>query len=212
MNGVVTLRQAVVKRSDVFVRTMTEKLLIYALGRGLTSHDMPVVRGIVRNAARQNYKFSTLVLGIVNSAPFQMRIKPGARARAGEGRYPVSRESSNRRAAAMFITKMSLSRRTFLRGAGVTVALPFLESMVPAMTATVTRRRRTPRKRFGAIYIPHGAIMDQWTPPTVGKGFDFMPILKPLEAFKESHDHRQQPGAAGRRDPPTRTWPPPPAG
>ena len=85
VNGVATLRQAVVKRSDVFVRTMTEKMLIYALGRGLTSHDMPVVRGIVRNAARQNYKFSTLVLGIVNSAPFQMRIKPGARARADEG-------------------------------------------------------------------------------------------------------------------------------
>ena len=76
VNGVATLRQAVVKRSDVFVRTMTEKMLIYALGRGLTAHDMPVVRGIVRNAARQNYKFSTLVLGIVTSAPFQMRIKP----------------------------------------------------------------------------------------------------------------------------------------
>jgi hypothetical protein len=83
----------------------------------------------------------------------------------------------------MFITKRSLSRRTFLQGAGVTVALPFLESMVPAMTATV-KTAANPTKRFGAIYIPHGAIMDQWTPPTTGKGFDFTPILKPLEAFK----------------------------
>ena len=84
----------------------------------------------------------------------------------------------------MFITKKSLSRRTFLRGAGVTVALPFLEAMVPAFTATV-KTAAQPTRRFGAVYIPHGAIMDQWTPPTVGSGFDFTPILKPLEAFKD---------------------------
>jgi mono/diheme cytochrome c family protein len=76
VDGVATLRRAIVKRTDVFVRTMTEKLMIYALGRGLTYHDMPVMRTIVRSAARQNYRFSTLVLGIVNSSPFQMRIKP----------------------------------------------------------------------------------------------------------------------------------------
>jgi hypothetical protein len=84
----------------------------------------------------------------------------------------------------MFITKISLSRRTFLRGAGVTVALPFLEAMVPAFTATVKTAAK-PTLRFGAIYIPHGAIMNQWTPATVGSGFDFTPILKPLEAFKD---------------------------
>jgi hypothetical protein len=84
----------------------------------------------------------------------------------------------------MFITKMSLSRRTFLRGAGVTVALPFLEAMVPALTATAKTAAR-PTLRFGAIYIPHGAIMDQWTPPMVGSGFEFTSILKPLEAFKD---------------------------
>jgi hypothetical protein len=76
VDGVTTLRQAVVRRSDVFVRTMTEKLMVYALGRGLTAHDMPVVRTIVRGAARQNYRFSTLVLALVNSQPFQMRLKP----------------------------------------------------------------------------------------------------------------------------------------
>ena len=76
VDGVATLRQAVVKRTDVFVRTMTEKLMTYALGRGLTYHDMPVMRAVVRNSARQNYRFSTLVLGIVNSSPFQVRIKP----------------------------------------------------------------------------------------------------------------------------------------
>src|SRR6185295_17463937 len=84
----------------------------------------------------------------------------------------------------MFISKMSLSRRTFLRGAGVTVALPLLEAMVPAFPAAAQSAAAS-TKRFGAIYIPHGAIMDQWTPATVGSGFDFKPILKPLEAFKD---------------------------
>jgi predicted GTPase len=69
------LRQAIVKRTELFERTVTEKLMTYALGRGLTYHDMPVVRSIVRSSARENYRFSTLVFGIINSAPFQTRIK-----------------------------------------------------------------------------------------------------------------------------------------
>jgi len=84
----------------------------------------------------------------------------------------------------MFISKLSLPRRTFLRGAGATVALPLLEAMVPAMTA-FAKTAAAPQRRFGAIYIPHGAIMDQWTPATVGTGFEFKPILQPLEAFKD---------------------------
>jgi hypothetical protein len=84
----------------------------------------------------------------------------------------------------MFITRMSLPRRTFLRGIGATVALPFLEAMVPAMTAAA-KTAASPQRRFGAIYIPHGAIMDQWTPATVGTGFELKPILKPLETFKD---------------------------
>jgi mono/diheme cytochrome c family protein len=73
VDGVVALRQALLREPDTFVRTMTEKLLTYAIGRGLTGADMPVVRGIVREAAPKRYRFSALVLGIVNSAPFQMR-------------------------------------------------------------------------------------------------------------------------------------------
>ena len=54
---------------------MTEKMLIYALGRGLSPYDMPAVRAIVSGAAGRDYRFSSLVLGIVNSVPFQMRTK-----------------------------------------------------------------------------------------------------------------------------------------
>jgi mono/diheme cytochrome c family protein len=76
IDGVVSLRQALLRRQDVFVSTMTEKLMIYALGRGLTYNDMPAVRAIGRDAARQDNRFSSLILGVVRSTPFQMRVKP----------------------------------------------------------------------------------------------------------------------------------------
>ena len=75
VDGVSSLRQSLLRRPDVFVQTLTEKLLIYALGRGLTAEDMPVVRKIVRDAAQQQYRFTALLDGIVASAPFQMRLK-----------------------------------------------------------------------------------------------------------------------------------------
>jgi hypothetical protein len=85
----------------------------------------------------------------------------------------------------MFISKLSLPRRTFLRGAGAAVALPLLEAMVPAATALANTPGK-PQPRFGAVYFPNGAILDQWTPSTTGKDFAFPPTLKPLEPFRES--------------------------
>ena len=67
------LRSVLVSRSDRFVATMTEKLLTYALGRGLEFYDMPAIRAIIRDAARDDHRFSSLVLGVVHSMPFQMR-------------------------------------------------------------------------------------------------------------------------------------------
>jgi len=64
-----------VRDPDVFASTLTEKLMIYALGRGLAYYDMPSVRSIVRESAKQNYRFSSVVLGIVKSRPFQKRMK-----------------------------------------------------------------------------------------------------------------------------------------
>jgi hypothetical protein len=83
-----------------------------------------------------------------------------------------------------FITKKHLSRRTFLRGTGVTLALPLLESMVPARTA-LAQTAAVPKTRMGCIYIPHGATMDKWTPATEGAGFAFSEILQPLEPFRD---------------------------
>jgi hypothetical protein len=84
----------------------------------------------------------------------------------------------------MFITKKSLPRRTFLRGVGATLALPLLDSMIPARTL-LAQTAAKPLPRLGFVYVPHGAIMDKWTPPTVGAGFEYTPILKPLEPFRD---------------------------
>ena len=78
VNGVVELRQALLKRPDVFIGTMTEKLMTYAINRGVDASDMPTVRRIVRDVSKQDYRFSSLVLGIVKSPAFQMRTKARA--------------------------------------------------------------------------------------------------------------------------------------
>lgn len=75
VDGPASLRQALMRYSNQFARTVTEKLLTYGLGRGLQYQDMPVVRSIAREAARDKYRFSSLILGIVKSAPFQMSTK-----------------------------------------------------------------------------------------------------------------------------------------
>jgi hypothetical protein len=79
------------------------------------------------------------------------------------------------------LTGKHLSRRTFLRGAGVTLALPFLDSMLPAGTLFGQAPARP--TRFAAIYFPHGAIMPKWTPAAEGANFELTEILQPLKAF-----------------------------
>ena len=82
VDGVASLRSALVKRSDTFSRVVVEKLLTYGLGRGVEYDDMPLVRSIVRDAAANNYKFSSLVMSIVKSPAFQMNSKVPANERA----------------------------------------------------------------------------------------------------------------------------------
>ena len=84
----------------------------------------------------------------------------------------------------MFVTKKHLPRRTFLKGVGVSLALPLLDSMIPARTLLAQTAAR-PLPRLGFVYVPHGAIMDKWAPATEGAGFEFTPILKPLEPFRD---------------------------
>jgi hypothetical protein len=83
----------------------------------------------------------------------------------------------------MFISKKFMARRTFLRGAGATIALPLLDAMLPAGTALASTAAK-PRTRYAFLHLPHGAIMGQFTPKTAGKDFEISPILKPFEPYK----------------------------
>jgi hypothetical protein len=84
----------------------------------------------------------------------------------------------------MFMTRMSLPRRTFLRGMGASLALPLLDAMVPALSATADTAAR-PARRLGVVYVPNGIAMEQWTPRAVGTGFELTPILQPLAPFRD---------------------------
>ena len=85
----------------------------------------------------------------------------------------------------MIITKKSLPRRTFLRGLGTAMALPLLDSMVPAFAAPA-RNSAGAATRMAFLYVPNGIIMKDWTPRTEGAGYEFSRTLKPVEAFRDN--------------------------
>ena len=129
--------------------------MTYGLGRGLEYYDMPVVRGIVHDAAKNDYKFTSLITGIVRSTPFQMR-KSQASSRMSSADTLRNVEIED---MIMFISKTHLSRRTFLQGAGATLALPFLDSMIPRNDgASGDKLRHTPWIRLRAARRDHGQV------------------------------------------------------
>lgn len=114
-----------------------------------------------------------------------------------------------------FLTKKHLSRRKMLRGAGVALALPLLESMLPAGLARAADPD-TPRSRLGCIYIPHGAVQANWLPSSVGSNFEFSPTLKSLEPFRDRINivsglalpiaYEGDPSAGGHHNRSSRCW------
>jgi hypothetical protein len=84
----------------------------------------------------------------------------------------------------MFLTRKHLSRRTLLKGAGASIALPLLDAMIPARTA-LAQTVAVSSPRLGFVYFPHGALQDQWVPTQTGRDFEFPFILKPLEPLRE---------------------------
>jgi hypothetical protein len=83
----------------------------------------------------------------------------------------------------MFITKKSIARRTFLRGAGAAISLPLLDAMLPAATALASTAA-SPKTRYAFLHLPHGAIMSQFTPRAAGRSFELTPILAPFAPYK----------------------------
>ena len=148
-----------------FAGAIAEKLLMYGDRPQHCSITItPAVREIVRDAAAEQLQVFVPCSG------------GGAEHSVSDENVEAGEEKSGEEEPMMFITKKSLPRRTFLKGLGATLALPLLDSMVPALSA------QTPlAPRLGFVYVSHGVIFDQWKPTKIGAGFELTPILKPLE-------------------------------
>src|SRR5690242_13269793 len=103
----------------------------------------------------------------------------------------------------MIISKKTIPRRAFLRGAGASLALPLLDSMIPALANAQSRLK--PPARLGVVYVPNGVIMNRWTPKAEGSDFEIPPILEGLSSFRNQmlilsglnhNEARQLPGEA----------------
>jgi hypothetical protein len=182
VGGPADLRRAVLSRSDAFMTTATEKLMTYALGRPVHDYDMPAVRAIVRRAGANNNRFSSAGHG-----HHRERLVPKAREEVG----PVLSDRP-RRYRWHSSRKRTCHVEPSCNGAGVTLALPLLESMIPAATL-LGQTAATPRTRLGAIYFPHGAIMPLWTPAAEGAGFELTPDPPAAQAVLQPDQHHQRP-------------------
>ena len=153
---------------DTFAECLTEKLMIYALGRGLEGYDRRAVEKIANDLAANDYRFSTLISGIV-----RQRALPNGQRRRSEIRW-----RKQRREYEMILTRKHVSRRTLLRGVGAAIALPVLDAMVPALTAATTVAQKSLPTRMVFVYVPNGIDMRNWTPAADGRSFAFPKILE----------------------------------
>ena len=168
-------------RPELFVSALTEKLMMYALGRNVQYYDAPAVRAVVRAAASRNYEFSAIVEGIVASVPFQMRAGACGRGNRCRGGDRDGRGRAMTFKPGTFLSQKALPRRTFLRGAGATLALPLLDAMVPAFAAD--RAPWTPR--LGFVYVGNGIVHKTFKPTGTGTKFELSPVLRPLAPLRE---------------------------
>ena len=179
IDGVQGLRAFLVKHRDNYVHTFVEKLLTYALGRHVDYRDQPAIRAIVRDAAAADYRWSAIILGIVQ-------------------KHAVPDEENR----VMMITKKALSRRTVLKALGAAVPLPLLDAMVPALTA-LRQTAATPALRFGAVYVPNGVIPGKWFPTAEGAGLRVLADAATARGVPRSpagdQRPRQRAAAAARR-------------
>ena len=146
VDGPAALRGALLQQKDQFVKAVTGKLLMYALGREIDYHDAPAIRAIVRAAAADDYRWSSTILAIVKSTPFQIR-RSQDHDRHQEGHFPAHRASRHRRRPCR---------------------LPLLDAMIPALTAS----QNTPAKavrRLAVVYHPNGVVYENWLPKGVGR-------------------------------------------
>ena len=202
------LSQALLRRPLPLVRTFTENLMAYALGRRVEPYDQPAIRAIVRAAEADDYRVSTLVLGVVKKrrVPYETGFgagscrRPCSRRDAGfhHGR-PTDRAKGTYRPGGsctmQFITGKHIPRRTFLRGLGASAALPLLDAMIPAGRLGAEAKATSSPTRLVCIEEVHGlagcnewgAAQNLFARPATGKNFEILPesALSPLVPFQD---------------------------
>ena len=194
LSGPVSLRNAILSRSDAFVGSFTESLLVV---RPRPADRLPRHARGPRDRARRGARRQSLL--VLHPRRRQERaVRDAARRRRADDRAggPGARADPRRKplgaVIAMYITRKHLSRRTVLRGMGASMALPFLEAMVPAQTL-LRKTAAAPKIRLACIEMVHGSAgstvygLDRnlWMPAKEGSDFEFTPILKPVEPFRD---------------------------
>ena len=157
-----------------FARCIIEKMLTYSLGRGLEKYDRKTIDEIGRRLSASGYQFQTLISEIVQSLPFQSR--------RGEALLN-ERSSETEGGCKTMIMRKALPRRTFLKGMGTAIALPFLDAMTPALASS-----RIPGQapvRMGFVYVPNGMDVRNWNLDYEGKLDKLSRIMQPLERHKQ---------------------------
>ncbi len=203
LDGPVSLRKALLNHSDAFIGTFTENLLAYGLGRVLEYCDMPAVRAIEREAARNGNRFSSFVMGIVKSPPFQMRRAEDAEPKRGGVCHADVSESALKRRGGR--TSAITSRRSIFPGARFCAAWAWrwrCRCWIP----WCRRRRRSsktaaaPKTRLACIEMVHGAAgstgegtnKHYWSPEKEGARFRVEPDAGAARAFSRLHHDRQR--------------------
>ena len=163
VSGPASLRDALARNPEVFVRTMTEKLMTYALGRGLERADMPAVRGVTRSAAAGGYRFSRSCSASSRACRFRCEIEQADQ----QPRTPRPALRERSREQHVHHEECRCRDGRFCEGAGATLALPCARRDAAGADGRVSARRGA-GDAVGFLYVPHGVILDRFTPRTEG--------------------------------------------
>ena len=190
------LLASLLKRPIPLVRSFTENLMAYALGRRVEDYDQPTVRAIAKQAEANGYRISSFVIG---GREEQCVPQQASRSRSGHAGQVTAARAQRESETMQILTGKSIPRRTFLRGMGATVALPYLDAMTPAFSAfgkARCGRRRANKTRLVCIESVHGAAgsnawgasKNLWAPAKVGRDFELiaegaLPSLEPWRKY-----------------------------
>ncbi len=170
-NGVAELQQILLEKEDMFLDCLSEKLLVYALGRGLEYEDRATVTDLAQIPAAERLSPAMVDQAIVQTKSFPNQIATGISLE-----YPRN---------SVMHKSWHLSRRTFLRAAGISMGLPLLEGMTPVGRRAHAADANALPRRLACFYVPNGVNNACWIPSTAGSNYELAPAHQPLQELRE---------------------------